>query len=138
MSRRNWIPVLVVVPVAGFLWAWSASIRGGIGGVFLYSIAGAATGIVIGTTGRAFASAPLDRASVFASGILGFVVLTPVLAAVMTDSTDVIGASLILLVSGVSIAAIAGALWSVIDQMGDAFVEWRHAHNRLTPGGAHR
>lgn len=138
MSRRDWIPFAVIVPPAGLLWAWSASVKGSFGAVLLYSIAGAATGILLGTTARAFASAPLSRTAITVSGALGFAILTPLLAVLMTNATEVITASVVLLVSGVALAAIAGALWSVIDQMGEAFSEWRDTHHRLTLGGAHR
>jgi hypothetical protein len=138
MSRKEWIPLAVIVPPAGLLWAWSASVKGSIGDVFSYAIAGAATGVLLGTTARAFASAPVNGASLGLSGALGFAILTPLLAALMNNATDVVITSVVLLVATISIATIAGALWSIIDQMGQAFNEWRDGHRPFTPGGAHR
>ena len=69
---------------------------------------------------------------------VGFLALSRLLAAVMTGAADIISASVVLVTSAVAIVAIAGAIWSIIEQAESELDERRRSHHRLTSGGAHR
>jgi len=128
---------IAVAAAAVIMWMWAISVRNGIAYVLLYSMAGAATGIVVGTTARAFASSKVTKASTITGGILGFLILTPILAMLLTGGGST-GPFVILLLSAASLAAIAGAVWGVLDRMTEAYTEWRTGPRGLIPGGAHR
>ena len=139
MSKRRYLLRLAVVAAAGgLLWGWGASVRGGLGPVLLYSIAGAATGIVVGTTSRLFALFQVDRSSVTTSGVLGILFLTPLIAVWLSDVVADPGSSVVLLISAIAAAAIAGALWGIFERVREAFADWRHRNsNNFIIRGAH-
>ncbi|HKY98504.1 MAG TPA: hypothetical protein VJL35_11655 [Gemmatimonadaceae bacterium] len=69
---------------------------------------------------------------------IGFLVLSRLLASVMTGAADIISTSVVLITSVVGIVAIAEAVWGIIEQAETALDERRHTHHRLTSGGSHR
>jgi hypothetical protein len=135
----RWIRLALIVLAAALMWSWASSIRDGFVPVLMYAIAGAATGIAVGTTARAFASVSFTLISTIVSGALGLLFLTPMLAVLMAGSDSNTGPLVILLLCAAALAAIAGAVWGVLDRMSEAYDEWRHTERRgLTLGGAHR
>lgn len=142
MSRASWIRTGVMVPAGAVLWARSASIENGIGQVLGYVVAGTLVGLALTWIARAFASVEFNSRTAVFGAAFGVLIFTPVMAMLLDDNIDASGSSIIVLaISAAAAAAMAGALWGILNLAGEALSEWRHERSgfsHLTLGGAHR
>jgi hypothetical protein len=142
MSKRGWLRLAACVLVAAFLWVRIAPVEGGINRVLIYALSGTIAGLGLTWIGRTFASVPFTKRTALLSAGFGFIMLTPVIAAVLRDSEAQSEASVVVLaVSAAATAAMWGAVWRVMHLARDAFNEWRRENGstikRLTLGEAY-
>lgn len=142
MSKKGSLGLAASVLIAGFLWLLVAPVEGGVGRVLIYALSGTLAGVGLSWIVRTFASVPFTKRTALLSAGFGFIMLTPVIAALFRDSEAQSEASVVVLaVSAAATAAMWGAFWGVMHLARDAFSEWRRGNGsairRLTLGEAH-
>lgn len=141
MSKKRLLQIAALAGLAVFLWARAIS-REGVTEVFSYAIAGTLSGIGLAWIGWAFASETFTRRTGIISLLVGFFILTPLIAMLLIVSRTPLDSSAVVLATTAGcLAAMAGAIWGVAHLARDAFAGWleeRKPAEKLSLREAHR
>ena len=130
MSKARLVGIAMIVPAAWFLWARAATTEGSLQGVLAYAIAGALSGLLLTWIAREFAYVKFSRQSAVDSSVIGFLILTPLIAMLIDDNPDPSNSSsVVLAVAAAGAAALSGSVWAVVKLAGEAFGEWGERHS---------